>query len=462
MLSQSDASSTEAKAAYSWPACAANWKAVANGMPIQWTAEYPIFSDAWLTGEIKQQLGPYQLINTASPRQKHEMHLYPAVVLRVDWHLPIDALSPNFSEPDATSYHGGYPEDEVAALLGLCIGARMKAGGATRHFDPEGDPRGRPSVYAHKIVQQIPLPRVKSRVLPWTDRPHYVNEADNPTFGRFHTLTYRNASAIVKAARLHQEALWIAEGAPEMAWVLLVTAIETAAFHWRNVTMSPRDWLENRKPELCAQFVKEKREDLLQLVADQMQFGATAQFRGFLEEFCPSAPAERPKDRRHQHPWEKRALKKSFCAIYSRRSNFVHSGIPFPAMMCMSPTRDDTDRARPRYSEICLGSGFAVGGGSWKWKKKDAPMQLHIFEYIVRGALLEWWKWCLPEVPYLNTATESDLQKAPGIGKKQAERVVAHRTTHGHYKSFDDLLLIPNIGQKAVDAIKAHTTLVKK
>ena len=89
-------------------------------------------------------------------------------------------------------------------------------------------------------------------------------------------------------------------------------------------------------------------------------------------------------------------------------------------------------------------------------------MQLHIFEYIVRGALLEWWKWCLPDTPCLNSASVCDLEGIPGIGPKHANNIVLHRSSHGPFATFDDLLAVPGIGQKATMAIKAHTTLVEK
>ncbi len=244
-----------------------------------------------------------------------------------------------------------------------------------------------------------------------------------------------------------------------MAWLLLVTAVETAAHHWRKATVSPMSWLRERKPKLRDLFKKEGRDDLLDAVARELAnlVGATAQFRGFLEAFCPNAPAERPQEC-YQHSWERKDLRKSFGAIYSRRSDFVHSGIAFPAMMCQRPYQDEQDKKR--YAEKPMGSAMATQGASWK--QEDAPMQLHIFEHIVRGALLEWWKWCLPGIPCLNLATQEELESIPGIGHARAATILQHRTSKGDLKHVSELNHIKGIGKSTVALLSTHTTLVKK
>lgn len=113
---------------YSWPACSANWKAALDGE----TIEFPVHSDAWITGQIDDGLGPYQFLNAISVKSEHETHLYPTVVLRIDWHVPQGELTGDLGKTDAKSYHGGRIEDELAALLGLCLGIRAKAGDVTR------------------------------------------------------------------------------------------------------------------------------------------------------------------------------------------------------------------------------------------------------------------------------------------------------------------------------------------
>ena len=246
---------------YHWPLSAANWRANCDGLKLQYTNEYPIYSDAWITGEINQGLGPYKFLNALGFHERHEAHVYPAIILRVDWHLTSEEMASTGGTTDAARYHGGELEDELAALLGLCIGVRAKAGASSRRFDPAGDPKGRPFPGTSKMVPRIAFQRVQRLILPWTARQHCMNDAMDTAFRRMPSLTTASAGAVVKAARLHQEALWIAEGAPEMAWLLLVTAVETAADHWRRASISPLSWLEERKPRLCKRFREECQED---------------------------------------------------------------------------------------------------------------------------------------------------------------------------------------------------------
>lgn len=55
----------------------------------------------------------------------------------------------------------------------------------------------------------------------------------------------------------------------------------------------------------------------------------------------------------------------------------------------------------------------------------------------------------------LNTATEADLLKIPGIGPATAQRIIAHRQQYGLFNSPQDLLKIKGIGPKTLSRMQA-------
>jgi hypothetical protein len=59
-----------------------------------------------------------------------------------------------------------------------------------------------------------------------------------------------NPSALVRSARLYQDALWIATPFPTFGWLMLVSAVETAANAWRSSMGSPLDRLRDTRPDL--------------------------------------------------------------------------------------------------------------------------------------------------------------------------------------------------------------------
>jgi hypothetical protein len=88
-----------------------------------------------------------------------------------------------------------------------------------------------------------------------------------------------------------------------------------------------------------------------------------------------------------QHPWETEAMQSTLKQIYHYRSQALHAGRPFPAPMCEPSARlgDNGEQA-----EIPIGLATSTKRGVWVIE--DTPMLLHTFEYVVRNAILNWWK----------------------------------------------------------------------
>lgn len=56
----------------------------------------------------------------------------------------------------------------------------------------------------------------------------------------------------------------------------------------------------------------------------------------------------------------------------------------------------------------------------------------------------------------INSASESDLIKLPGIGKKTASEIINYRNKNGKFENINDLLKVKGIGKSKFDKIKSR------
>lgn len=355
-----------------------NWRGVLAGCKVLYAYEYPLYSDAYIGGELS--VGPYQFINTiAHIGSSGATAVAPVLVLKVDVHI-----DPDWPEMDATDtrrYHGGLLSDEVAALAALDMGVRVKAGPVTRVFNG-GDERGRPFAYGYEIPTLLqgkfgrtlpPAADGRTLDLAWLKFP---SDAD-----------IEDEIALIRAARLYQDAIWIADSEPALSWLLLVSAVETAAGRWNMSASSKTDRLRYSKPKLVEE-IESRCPELLAVVADEIAdtLRSTQKFVSFVLTFLPPPPRVRPEPA-SQLTWTEKELKPLLLKIYDYRSKALHTGVPFPAPMCQHPTRVNANSTvhEERFSASAVSILDSV------WVREDLPMALHIFEYIVREVLKSWW-----------------------------------------------------------------------
>jgi len=362
-----------------------NWQSFLMGGTARDAYEYPLFSDASLDGEILTGFGPYTFLNALLEPVSQADPRVPAGFLRVQNHVeaPLREMNATWDK----RYHGGHIQDEIAALLSLGLGIRLKAGSASRFFQANGDPKGRP--WGFKDFGRADPLFVSSTygpVLPSATGTHDVALPDN--VAQFYKLAQDASVAVIRAARLYQNGIWVAEADPSQGWLLLVSAVETAAVFWRKQEDVPIERLRTSRPELERLLLDVGGPALAAKVADMIApyMGSTKRFVDFLLRFLPEPPSPRPPEYA-QHAWTDSDMKKSFVRIYEHRSNALHGGIPFPAPMCW-PAR----RVGDSYSERPGLGGSAAGHGDNVWMAKDIPMPFHTFEYIARNALLSWWR----------------------------------------------------------------------
>jgi hypothetical protein len=331
-----------------------NWKAQQQGLVPHSAFEIACYTDATLSGEAI--IGPYQLLENYldDPSARLQESFRMGLVLRIEHHRPVadqDAfIDEAWEQTDPRVFHGGDGAQELASLLSLALGVRLKAGGIVRVFDPAGDPRGRPYEYQYQVPYLPPSGRWA--ILPAVTRtPGSIDvslERSVPLLSGYAGLSAQQAIALVRAARSYQEAIWMAESDPRQAWLRLVVAVETAA----------RQWAPGARP--------------------------TKRFVDFCMALRPSPPRRRPRNKDERVDW--RRMSEHLRTIYRYRSKDLHDGIPFPTELCEPPWQygGRVPNERPIAPR--------APGRPAPQTPDDMPMLLHAFEYIVRGALQAWWE----------------------------------------------------------------------
>ena len=357
-----------------------NWRSALNKSPALTGYEINLYSDAHVTGEIVSGLGPYEFLNPISIEHP-SVRARPAIVLRFWNHIPFTHQP--VEKTDESRYHGGTLDDELAALLSLELGIRSAVGGEIRAYYNAGDPKGVPRA---EHPDQIPyLPWSNRGILPYCKKTVMLSASRLATYPQ---LDVPSAIALLRSARNYQQALWIADADPNLAWLLLVSAVETAANHWNAANLDdPVEALRSARP-LWAKLFQDAGGELENIMANELH-GITRSFKkyvDFLLLFIPPAPNERPYPGA-QVEWTPERLKLVFKQIYTYRSKALHGGKPFPLPMCLP--------AGPRHEGYIaypeIPSGLATAGSDGQWLAEDTPILLHTFEYIVRGALQRWW-----------------------------------------------------------------------
>lgn len=63
------------------------------------------------------------------------------------------------------------------------------------------------------------------------------------------------------------------------------------------------------------------------------------------------------------------------------------------------------------------------------------------------------------EVLNLNTASQTELTRLPGIGETKAAAIVAWRQKHGSFQTVEDLMAVDGIGEKTLENLRPYVTV---
>lgn len=300
-----------------------------NGVTPTAVCEYPIFSDAAVGDAWNAAECPYTFVPVG--REVPIIRRTPAVIARVAYH---SGKGLGLKPPP---FHAGDLQDELAALLALSLGGRAKTTRTyTRIFSPSDDSLGRP-IHNEEPILVPEVPMFSGEMLPRSVGARRLSE-HLTLFGELPNISRSDAGILVAAARLYQEAVWIANVDPERAWLLLVSAVETAAGYAYARESSQLERMRASRPDLESILVEaggsQLAQKVVELIADYM--GATKKFRDFLLAYLPAPPANREKEM-YRIPWDKKYLKNAFEKIYGYRSRTLHGGIAFPPPLCQAP-----------------------------------------------------------------------------------------------------------------------------
>jgi len=285
------------------------------------------------------------------------------------------------NETDTSNYHGGWFQDEIAALVSLCLGIRVRAADESRRFDGGGDPLGRHQAFRFRSEPTMNLGERRLK-LPNSVGDHYLKNIS--PIKLLPKLSREEAIVVIRAARLYQDALWVAESEPALSWLMFVSALEAGANMWHKGDDTPVSELKESKPDLYSILENTGIEGLTESVAKEIvhTLGATNKFIKFVMKFLPDPPEKRPREWA-KISWSRTSMKAALGKIYEYRSNALHGGIPFPAPMCNGGMMIEGCMVEKPTGLACS----TLGG---VWLAEDTPMLLHMFEYIARGVLINW------------------------------------------------------------------------
>lgn len=355
-----------------------NWRAFAAGASERENFDDELHSDRCFVGG-PVTLGPYRL----STIIRDGGSVGPAVLLQGGIHadlIPAVAVDGQLARADSRAYHGGTASDEIAALISLALGVRIRMAGTRRLSGIHDDQDPSPPTYLE--VPRLARPGQRNReLLPRAmTRPTDLNALSR--LESFPRIAQPAQVELVRAARSYTTALWWANEDPNQAWLQLVTSVETAAKSRRVLIGEPLDSIQELWPELWEALLPADevvKEGVAHLLAPQLK--STRTFVDFLEEAKPPPPEARPEH--GQLDWSR--MRDHARLIYKHRSTALHSGKPFPLPMLEEPQVDGSGAIQE------TPSGLNTGGLGGVWHAAETPMLLSGFEHIARGALLHWW-----------------------------------------------------------------------
>ncbi|WP_416969340.1 hypothetical protein [Streptomyces sp. 4F14] len=346
-----------------------------------WTTR--LFSDTDVQGTADgESAGPYRIASLDASSDHQMGQLRPVMELASWFRDPSDEAPVS----DNSGWTGLSIHQEITAMLSLILGVRLRGDDPVIHRNNNGTitsyhpsagtlPSAPTSPWASPI---IPVP---------TDTPVDIASVRG-YLGSLPGLAPQHAIDLVRAARQYADALWIADGEPELAWLMLVSAVEVAATSHQVATADYAQLVTSSFPLAAEALVKRGGDELLVRAAETEFAGlikATGRFLSFARVFRPNPPEPRTTDQSAQLPWSRRGMEGALKRVYEYRSARLHAGAPFPWPLLIPPPIASDGLPAERFTNGPYGSGDTT------WSAEELPMTLALFAHLVRGMLLSWW-----------------------------------------------------------------------
>ena len=302
---------------------------------------------------------------------------------------------------------GMHVDQEVAAVLSLLLGVRMRSGGTIRRYRPD-DLAGRTDLVEH-VVPTLP-PRA------WSGRPIVrvpVGGQERvplddivPRVADLRLVSALHAVTMVRAASVFSDALWVCDHDPELAWLHCVTALELAADRYDRDQVNAVELFRKEAGKKNFEKVSAEGPEALARAAEQYRRRTRAEKKlyALLDAFPPAAPAVRPASPTWAGlNWDDQAdLRRRVETIYAHRSARLHGGVQFPAPLLIPPLVPGAEHAGGVDDVEPVWHGGGLG-----WRNADLPLTLDAFVHLTRSCLLAWWE-------SLTTATMTSAKHEPG------------------------------------------------
>jgi competence protein ComEA len=110
-----------------------------------------------------------------------------------------------------------------------------------------------------------------------------------------------------------------------------------------------------------------------------------------------------------------------------------------------------------RVTLTVLGTGLLVGLGLLLWQQRRPPLTI---EGTPNPAQTAQWETALASARQVdvNTASVAELERLPEVGPTLARRIVEYRTSHGPFRTPEELSHVQGIGPKKYEVLKDHIT----